>query len=125
MQLLTSVDSEEEANELSLLFHGSGIPVFVEPDHTRINPAERNSYFGYRVHIWLDEQMDDAKRLLRDPAYEVVSAVDVEAFYASMERQDAAKEASWYKAEERWLNWFFGAAAVGLVAWIAIKVLPL
>jgi len=70
---LVSVDTSEEADEISQRFHASGVPVFVEPDLTRTDPSVRSAAFGHRIHIWLEEQLDDAKRLLRDPQYEVVA----------------------------------------------------
>jgi hypothetical protein len=36
---LISVDTSDEANELSERFHASGIPVFIEPDYTRTDPS--------------------------------------------------------------------------------------
>ena len=36
--LLTSVDTEDEANELTRRFEASGIPIFVEPDYSRSGP---------------------------------------------------------------------------------------
>jgi hypothetical protein len=123
MLLLTSVDTEDEANELTHRFEASGIPIFVEPDYTRPDLANRTSSFGYRVHLWLEEQLEDAKRLLRDPAYEVVSPVDVEAFYAALEKHDEGKEHQWEQAETHWLNWTAGILAIGVAGWITYAVL--
>jgi hypothetical protein len=112
--LLTSVDREDEANELTLRFEASGIPVFVEPDYTRTDPASRNASFGYRVHLWLEEQIDDGKRLLVDPSYEVASPVDVDAFYAALQEHAQVKEEQWKDSETRWLNWIAVAIAMGV-----------
>ena len=120
---LISVDTSEEAEEISQRFHASGIPVFVERDFTRTDPSNRNSAFGHRIHIWLEEQLEDAKRLLRDPQYEVVAPVDIPKFYAALDQHDAQSEVAWYKAEEKWLNWLVGIGAVSLVAWLAYAVL--
>lgn len=119
MHLLTSVDTEGEANELAQRFEASGIPIFVEPDYTRTDPARRSASFGYRVHLWLGEQMDDAKGLLADPAYEVVSPVDVGAFYAALQKDDQVKEEQWKQSETRWLNWIAVLIAVAIAGWIA------
>ena len=118
-----SVDSSEEANEISQRFDASGVPVFVEPDFTRTDPATRSAAFDYRIHIWLEEQLDDAKRLLRDPQYEVVAPVDVAKVYATLNQHDARSEKAWYRAEEKWLNWLIGIGAVGLIAWLAYAAL--
>lgn len=74
---LISVDTSDEADEIAQRFHTRGIPVFVEPDYTRTDPSARGTSFGFRVHIWLKEQSEDAKRLLRDPDYGVMAPVDV------------------------------------------------
>ena len=71
-----SVDSDEEAEEISQRFHASGVPVFVERDFTRTDPSNRHAAFGYRVHIWLEEQLDDAKRLLRRSAVRASSTCE-------------------------------------------------
>lgn len=105
MLRLTSVDSEDEANELTRRFEASGIPVFVEPDYTRTDPASRNASFGYRVHLWLEEQIDDGKRLLVDPSYEVASPVDVDAFYAALQKHDQVNDEQWSAVERRCGTW--------------------
>lgn len=123
MQLLTSVDTYEEATELEQLLHASGIPAFVQEDYTRVNPATRSSSFGYRIHVWLDEQLDDAVRVVKDPTFIAPSAVDVQEFFAKLEVADAEAEASWPKKEENFLNWVIGSAAVAFLAWVAYRVL--
>ena len=120
---LISVDTNEEADEISQRFNASGVPVFVEPDFTRTDPSARSAAFGYRIHIWLEEQLDDAKRLLRDPQYEVVAPVDVAKFYAALNQHDARSEKAWYRTEEKWFNWLVGIGAVGLIAWLAYAAL--
>ena len=62
-----SVDSDEEAEEISQRFHASGVPVFVERDFTRTDPSNRHAAFGYRVHIWLEEQLDKLTPLNKKP----------------------------------------------------------
>lgn len=121
--LLTSVDTDDEANELTRRFEASGIPVFVEPDYTRPDPASRNASFGYRVHLWLEEQVEDGKRLLADPSYEDVSPVDVDAFYAALQKHDQIKEEQWKQSETRWLKWVAVAIATGIAGWIAYAAL--
>lgn len=115
---LISVDTANQANELQERFEANGIPVFVQEDYTRQDPTSRSANFGYRIHIWLEEQLEDATQLLRNPEHEVKTPVDIGEFYAQLDRHDEEKEAAWYKAEERWLNWLFGAAALGFIGWI-------
>jgi hypothetical protein len=114
---LTSVDTEAEADDLQLLFEASGIPIFVQSDFTREDPANRFADFGYRIHIWIDEQLEDAKRLIKDSDHQVRHPVDVQQFYAELNKLDEEREAAFYKAEKKWLNWLFGLALAGIVGW--------
>lgn len=123
MRLLTSVDTEHEATELELLMHASGIPVFVQSDHTRTDPANRSLNYGFLVHVWIEEQFEDAVRLLADPAYIAPSAVDVQKFFASLDEADAAAEAAWPKSEEKLLNWLVGLAAAAFLSWAAYRAI--
>jgi len=119
---LTSVDTEDQANEIEACFEASGIPVFLQEDFTRLDPTNRLANYGYRVHIWLDEQLEDAKQLLKDASYEVKHPVNVAEFYASLDRQDEEREVAWYKSEEKWLNGLFALVAAGLIGWMAYAV---
>lgn len=118
-----SVDTYDEADEIAQRFQASGIPVFVEHDYTRTDPSSRNASFGFRIHLWLENQLEDAKRLLRDPDYEVLHPVNVEEFYTRLKEHDAQQELAWHKKNERWLNWAAIIAVVGLAAWIAYAAL--
>jgi hypothetical protein len=122
MQLLTSVDTLDEVTELEQLLHASGIPVFVQEDFTRENPADRFGSVGFRIHVWLDEQLEDAVRVMKEPTYIAPSAVDVQDFFAKLEDADANAEAAWPEKEENILNWVIGSAAVAFVAWVAYRI---
>lgn len=115
---LISVDTEAQVNDLQLRFEASGIPIFVQSDFSRTDPANRNTFYGYRVHIWIEEQLEDAKRLVNDPNYQVEKPVNVQEFYALLNEQDKTSEVAYYVAEEKWLNIIFGMAAIGLVGWV-------
>ena len=123
MLLLTSVDSLDAATELEQLLHASGVPVFVEPDYTRTAVDAVGGTFGYRVHVWLDEQIDDALRVLREPSYKPPSAVDVNAFFASLEVADRAKRRADSRRFDRQLNWLVGLAIAAALAWLAYTLL--
>ncbi len=102
---------------MQLRFEASGVPVFVQSDFTRTDPTSRLANYGYRIHIWIDEQLEDAKQLIENPDHEVKNPIDVQEFYALLNKQDEVKEAAYYKSEQKWLNWIFSIIAVGIVGW--------
>ncbi len=123
MLLLTSVESLDAATELEQLLHASGVPVFIEPDYTRSAVDAVGGTFGYRVHVWLDEQISDALRVMKEPTYAPPTAVDVDAFFASLEAEDQAKRFADSKRFDSQLNWLVGAAIAGVLGWVAYTLL--
>ena len=115
---LISLDTEAQVNDLQLRFEASRIPIFVQSDFSRTDPASRNTFYGHRFYIWIEEQLEDAKRLIDNPNYQVEKPVDVQEFYALLNDQDKNSEVAYYVTEEKWLNIIFGMAAIGLVGWI-------
>jgi hypothetical protein len=122
MRLLTSVDTSEEADRIQQLFDASGVPVFIEADYTRSNPAERPGTFGYRVHIFVDEQEHDARKLLLDPDYELVKPIDCQGFYDELDRVEQERKERVPQQVDRAMNWLVTAGIVGLLAFGAWKV---
>jgi hypothetical protein len=117
VRLLTSVDTALEAERLQQLFDASGVPVFVEDDYTRTNPAQRLASFGYRIHIFVDEQEEDARKLLLNPDYELANPIDCEKFYGDLEQLEAEDRARVPQQVDHTLNWLVAAGAVALLAW--------
>lgn len=117
MQLLTSVDTAEEADRIQQIFDASGVPVFIEVDYTRSNPSERLASFGYRVHVYVDEQETDARRLLENPDYEVAKPIDCKLFYADLDRVEAERLARVPEQVDRTMNWLVSLGIAALLAW--------
>ena len=122
MRLLTSVDSADEADRIQQLFDASGVPVFIEADYTRLNPAERLASFGYRVHIFVDEQESDARKLLLDPDYEVPKPIDCHSFYDQLDRAEQERKAGIPQQVDRTMNWLVSAGVLALLAWGIWKI---
>jgi hypothetical protein len=64
---------------LKTLLESNGIPVFISgEDSGRLLP-----FLLSRPGLWIyfDEQYDEALALIKDPDYDVVNKVDIEAFY--------------------------------------------
>lgn len=119
---LISVDTESQVNDLQLRFEANGIPIFVQSDFTRTDPTSRNKFYGYRIYIWIEEQLEEAKRLVKNPDYQVENPVNVQEFYDLLNEQDKNDEVAYYVAEEKWLNVIFTLAASGIVGWIIYAV---
>ncbi len=117
MRFLTSVDTAEEADRIEQLFDASGVPVFVEADYTRTSPAHGGGTFGFRVHIFVDEQEEDARRLLQDPDFELASPIDCEGFYRHLERADEERKARVPQQVDHTMNWLVAMGIVVLIAW--------
>jgi hypothetical protein len=82
--LFESRDSAELAGAKTLL-ESSGIPVFISGTESfRLRPL----LVLYRKGLWicLDEQLQDAMVLLKNPNHRVAKPVDVEAFHQSLEQ---------------------------------------
>jgi len=47
---------------------------------------------------------------------EVASPVDVDAFYAALQKHDQVNDEQWKDSETRWLNWIAVAIAMGVEA---------
>jgi hypothetical protein len=123
MRLLTSVDTLDAAAGLEQLMHASGIPVFVEPDYTRTAVDLLGGTFGYRIHLWQEDQIEDALRVMEQPDYQPPTAVDVPAFFAALEAKAEANRAAKAKNFNTQLKWLVGIIAAGLVARLAYSVI--
>jgi hypothetical protein len=121
--LLTSVDKFEDAERIRQLFFASGIPLFIENDYTRSFPSITKATFGYRVHVFLDEQVEDAKMLLSDPNFEVANPVNCSEFFEKLEHADSVNNNRFSLRAEEALTWLLLLSIVGILAWIAWKFL--
>lgn len=113
-----------ESGELRERFRASGIPVLLEPDYARKgqialgapNKAEPDRVL---IHVCLDEQIDEARRLLADPDYAVQHPVDIEQFDAAMERAGAGAELE-RRLPDLTMNWLVGGMLLALAIGVAI-----
>ncbi|MEJ2140118.1 MAG: hypothetical protein P8Y12_00770 [Gammaproteobacteria bacterium] len=68
MKYLTSAESQHELLELKALLTDRGIPSMLQ---TELAPYSKAMLF-----VLIDEQYDDANKLMSDPAYEVSKPID-------------------------------------------------
>ena len=84
MKLLCRANSLEKANELKASLEMAGIPAMISGENFS---ALRIPLFpnNHGVFIYLDEQYNDAQKVIADPNYMAESAIDVEDFYQLLE----------------------------------------
>lgn len=89
MKLVFETHSKSEAIEVKLLLENNGIPASLSGE----NMNSIRKYIGGSLGVWvyLDEQVEEARRLIDNPAYEVINPVKVSEFYR-VANSDAAKE---------------------------------
>jgi hypothetical protein len=78
MKLLLKYADSDELNAVKALLEANGIPAFINGEDTaRLIPFSLT-----KASLWLhlDEQYEEALKLMEDPDYEVKNAVDMEAF---------------------------------------------
>jgi hypothetical protein len=124
--LLGSVGFEQSA-ELRDRFRGAGIPILLEPDYARkgqiaLGAPNRAEPDRVRVHVCIEEQIDEARRLFADPDYVVQHPVDIEEFDAAMERVGAGPDLE-RSLPDMTMNWIVGGMLLALVIGGAIYLL--
>ena len=86
MKLLYHASDLEEASQLKATLETAGIPAMISGENfssLRIPLFPDN----HGVFIYLDEQYNDALRLISDPGYIPETAIDVEQFYELMDSE--------------------------------------
>ena len=87
MKEVYRANSLEEANEIKTRLESAGIPVMLSNEHFS---ALRLPFFpaNLGVFIYLDEQYNDARKVLSDPEYLPGSAIDIERFYQLLDSDE-------------------------------------
>lgn len=87
MKLITRDADGARLEQLRRRLEENGIPAFIGGENVaRIIPPVAMTQPG--LWIFLDHQLDDAQALLRNPDHQVMTAVDVEAFYESQPNEE-------------------------------------
>jgi hypothetical protein len=128
MTPLASIPADQ-VQELEDRFRAAGIPLYFESDYSRrrhnvlptgsLYSADASVPNWYRVHVCLDEQTEEAKRLFEDPTYKVKAPIDIEKFEAKMAKLGADPELAW-RVPDATLNWIVGGAIVAIVVGLAV-----
>lgn len=87
MKLLYRANSLEEANEVKSSLELAGVPVLISGENFS---GLRIPFFpnNLGIFIYLDEQYNDALKVMADPDYRAKSAVDIEEFYKLLDSDE-------------------------------------
>ena len=92
MILLTEVSEIEEFYRIKTLFESKGIAAYFGNQESARNFGMLHPAGKYAIHIMLDEQLADAKKLLLDPNHVVQNPVDLSEFDDESNKQVANKK---------------------------------
>jgi len=89
MKLVFETHSKSEALKVKSLLESNGIPASFSGE----NMNNLRKYHGGSLGVWvyLNEQVEEARRLIENPSHEVTNPVKVSEFYR-VTNSDAAKE---------------------------------
>lgn len=111
MRYLARFHDRDELARIRALLRAKGVPTWATTVESR-----RLGWQG-TLHVCVDEQLDDALRLLRDPAHVPAHPVDAEAFERALAEGDAS--ALLVRMTNRLLLMVLGLAAIVAVAVLA------
>ncbi len=117
MKLIIKNTDTEELYILKNLLESNGIPVFISGEDTaRVLP-----FLMSKPGLWifLDEQYDEALKLINDPAYEVSNKIDIDEFYEAA--HDSSRDSKSLNSTLAGLALFMGLLI--LVLFIVINIL--
>lgn len=89
MIFLTEVADIEEFYRLRLLFEVNGILIYLGNQDSARNFGVFHPVGKYAIHIMLEDQFDDAQKLLFDASHIVEKKVDVEEYQQYFEQNKA------------------------------------
>jgi hypothetical protein len=117
MKPVFSTENEMEFHSAWERLQAGGIPVTelatTDLAGYKVGPKTRT------IYIWLDEQYEDAFKLLADPSHVVANPIDTEQFDHIESQANVEHEKSMKETSESTLNWFVG---LGIAAVLAIGV---
>jgi hypothetical protein len=127
MELLASVAAADAA-DIWDRFRANGIPVLLVDDYAHPDDLAAGLSVAYhgsppkwrKIYVCLDEQIEEAKLLFKDPNYEVKAPVDVAAFDKKLTKMVARDKSTRSILDEN-LNWIVG----GLLVFVALAILVL
>ena len=118
MRLLFQSHDLQELHGAKDLLEANGIPAFVSFQDSQTALPLGN---GMGLWVYLNEQADDARKLLENPGHRVEQPIDVQAFRAEIERQQSPGMANG-GARDRISGWLGALALLALMALIGWRL---
>ena len=91
--MLIRDSNEQHLVSLKQLLEENGIPAVIQGKETA-RMTYRFFLFEPTLWIYINEQFDDAVKLIADPSHTVISGIDVEEFYAAQPNEEEAASAT-------------------------------
>lgn len=120
--VLTTEDNEEFSRAWSLL-QQKGIPVFEQTNNFDAVGLDVPRTQGRVLCIWLDDQYEDARKLLHDPSHVVSCRVDLGEFARIQRKAKKQRQRSTNRFTEKFLNCFFALITIAVISGIAFAAL--
>jgi hypothetical protein len=108
MKFLLKTKEKSELDRIRMLLESRGVLVHVDGENEHRLGGHAMPFIGYRLHVVVDAQYEDALKLLEDEEHEVADPVDMDEFRAYQE--EARPEVM-----NRIINWMV-LAVIGLLA---------
>lgn len=124
MRAILSTEDESEFSSAWDLLQQKGIPVCEQSsrfDSLGILGIPRTQ--GRVLCIWLDEQYEDARKLLRDPSHVVSCPVDLGKFARIQKKVKKQRRKSSDRFTEKFLNWVLALILVAVIGGITYSAL--
>ena len=115
MRAVLTTEDEDEFSRAWNLLQRKGIPVCEQSSRFDSLGLDTPRTQGRVLCIWLDEQYEDARKLLRDPSHVVSNPVDLEEFARIQDELEAQQQQSADRFTEKFLNWSFALIAIAVI----------
>ena len=93
MKLVVRDSDEHYLTSLKELLEENGIPAVIQGKETA-RMTYRFFLFEPTLWIYINEQFDDAVKLIADPSHTVVTGIDVEEFYGAQSNEEETDSAT-------------------------------
>ena len=123
MRAVLTTEDEDEFSRAWNLLQRKGIPVCEQSSRFDSLGLDTPRTQGRVLCIWLDEQYEDAKQLLRNPSHVVGDPVDLGEFARIQKKAKKQRQRSTNRSTEKLLNWLFALIAVAVIGGIAFAAL--
>jgi len=113
MKMLIRDDDKQYLNSLVERLENNGIPACIQGTETA-RMITNKFVFEPSLWVYLNEQFDDAIKVMDDPSFKPSTGIDIEEFYANLPSEEDLNAASF--------NFLMNAIAIGALAVFAVFI---